>query len=262
MKNILILGCGHMGSALLNAWLLSKKYSLTVVDPRNIKNLKPSVNKFKKVNDIKKFVKFDFIIFAMRPADLVSAIDSLKEFNFSKRTVIISIVAGKKIKNFENKLINIKQISRVMPNMPAMIGEGLNCIVNNRYVSKKNRKQIDQLFQYTGKTIFFKTENQLDMATAVSGSGPGYIFNLIDAMEKAAIKLGFEKGVANKLVIQTFSGSINMLIKNKLISEELVKKVATKGGTTEAGLKIMKQNKIHDTFFRVLKASYKKAKKQ
>ena len=100
------------------------------------------------------------------------------------------------------------------------------------------------------------------MATAVSGSGPGFIFNLIDAMEKAAIKLGFKKNIAKILVLETFKGSINLILSNKKNAEDLVKTVATKGGTTEAGLKIMKKYKIHNTFIKLLESSYKRAKEQ
>ena len=100
------------------------------------------------------------------------------------------------------------------------------------------------------------------MATAVSGSGPGFVFNLIDSFEKAAISLGFKKNIAKLLVLQTFKGSIDLLIKNKLTAKEMVQKVATKGGTTEAGLKVMKKNNIQKIFRDLTKVSYKKAKDQ
>ena len=100
------------------------------------------------------------------------------------------------------------------------------------------------------------------MATAISGSGPGFVFNLIDAMEKAAISLGFKRYIARLLVIQTFKGSIDLLLKNEMTAQELVKAVATKGGTTEAGLKVMNKNKIHKIFKDLTKASYKKTKNQ
>ena len=100
------------------------------------------------------------------------------------------------------------------------------------------------------------------MATAISGSGPGFVFNLIDAFEKAAINLGFKKNIAKTLVLETFKGSINLLDINKMSADKLVNTVATKGGTTEAGLKIMNINKIHKIFKDLARASYKKAKNQ
>ena len=100
------------------------------------------------------------------------------------------------------------------------------------------------------------------MATAISGSGPGFVFNIIDLMENAAINLGFSSSISKSLVLQTFHGSISLLSKNKISAKDLVSKVATKGGTTEAGLNVMKKNKLQKIFNNLVKASYKKAKDQ
>ena len=105
-----------------------------------------------------------------------------------------------------------------------------------------------------------ESEKYIDMATAISGSGPGFVFIIIDAMESAANKLGFKKEISKILVTETFSGSMNLLLENKLHAKELVSTVA-KGGTTEAGLKIMKNN-LHKIFEELTRAAYKKAKEQ
>ena len=138
----------------------------------------------------------------------------------------------------------------------------MNCIVSNKKANISKKKDVTKLFEYSGKTIFLQNENQIDMATAISGSGPGFVFNLIDAFEKGAINLGFKKNIAKTLVLETFKGSINLLDINKMSADKLVNTVATKGGTTEAGLKIMKINKIHKIFRDLARASYKKAKNQ
>ena len=267
MKNILLIGCGHMGGSLLGSWIGKNNYSITVIDPiENIlftKNNKyKKIKSYKSVDNLKHLITFDFIVFAIKPIDLNNLLNKLNKFTFKKTVVFISVIAGKKINLFEKKLTNIKQVVRVMPNMPALIGEGVNCLVANKNVSNYKMNQIEKLFRYSGMTITFKDEKYIDMATAVSGSGPGFIFNLIDAMEKAAIKLGFKKNIAKILVLETFKGSINLILSNKKNAEDLVKTVATKGGTTEAGLKIMKKYKIHNTFIKLLESSYKRAKKQ
>ena len=105
-------------------------------------------------------------------------------------------------------------------------------------------------------------EDDIDMITAISGSGPGFVFNTIDAMEKAALKLGINKKIANTLVLETFKGSIHLLLDSNKSANELVKTIATKGGTTEAGLKIMQKYKFHKIFENLTRASYKKAKEQ
>ena len=92
-------------------------------------------------------------------------------------------MAGKKI-IFLNKLLpNIKQIVRVMPNMPALIGEGVSCLVSNKFVTKINKNKITNLFNQVGTIVWFNKEKDIDIATAISGSGPGYIFYLIDAIK-------------------------------------------------------------------------------
>ena len=266
MKNILLLGYGHMGHSLAAAWINSKEYFISAVDPK-ISNDLIKKNKFKKVkfyksvNEIRDFVIFDFIIFAVRPRDTDNLLNEIKNIKLNKNTIIISVIAGKKISLYSDKLKNCKKFVRVMPNMPSLIGQGMNCIFTKN-LSKKNNLSVKKLFQSTGVTYFFKKENHIDMATAISGSGPGYVFNLIDALEKAAISIGFKKNDAKILVAQTFKGSVELLIKSKIDAEKLVKTVATKGGTTEAGLKIMKSHKIHNIFKKLVKSSYAKARKQ
>ena len=267
MKKILLIGCGHMGNALLASWVKSKLYLITVVDPikhiplkKKYKNKKIKI--LKNINNLDYNLKFNFIIFATKPIDLNSALKDLSQRTLNKNTIIISVVAGKKISILENKFSYLNNFFRVMPNMPALIGESMNCIVSNKNAKKLIKNQVLKLFSYSGKTIFLENENQIDMSTAISGSGPGFVFNLIDAMEKAAYKLGFNKKISKILVNQTFKGSINLLLQYNMSAEDLVNTVATKGGTTEAGLKIMKKNNLHKVFVELTKASYKKAKDQ
>ncbi len=267
MKNVLLIGCGHMGSALLKSWKEGKQYQLYVVDPIKYNYIKKKYNSefiktFKFVSLIPSNTKFNFVVFATKPIDLNNALNDLVKMKLTKNTSIISVIAGKKLKIFQNRFKNIKNIFRVMPNMPASIGQSMNCVVHNKKINKIKINEVKKLFSYSGKTIFLKNENQIDMATAISGSGPGFVFNLIDAMEKAATNLGFKKDEAKILVTQTFKGSINLLINNNLSAQNLVKIVATKGGTTEAGLKVMNDSKVHNTFIQLVKASYKKAQDQ
>ena len=266
MKKILLIGCGHMGGALLNSWLIGNKYSLTVVDPIKYKLLNKKfghlINVKKNINSLEKIFFFNYVIFAVRPVELKNIFHELSNKKFANHTSIISVIAGKKINVFEKNFPNVRNIFRVMPNMPASIGQSMNCIVAKKNVTLSKKRDIIKLFSCSGETLMLEDENQIDMATAISGSGPGFIFNLIDAMEKAAIKLGFTKKTANILVSQTFRGSINLLLKNKISPKTLVSTIATKGGTTEAGLKVMNKREIHKIFIELTKASFKKAKEQ
>ena len=256
-----------MGSALLESWVNSKNYKLIVVDPvkhksLNLKFKNKKINFLKSISNVANFKQFDFVVLATKPIDLNKVLDELSNIKFEKKITMVSVIAGKKINQFKKKLKHINNFVRVMPNMPASIGESMNCVVSNDKKNKTKLNEVIKLFSYSGITILLESEKLLDMATAISGSGPGYVFNLIDAMEKAAVKLGFTKKIANKMVTQTFKGSINLLIKNNLSAEKLVKTVATKGGTTEAGLNIMKKNNLHKIFIDLTRASYNRAKDQ
>ena len=267
MKNILLIGCGHMGSSLMSGWASSKNYYLSVLDKKKYLNLKnrnrnKKIKFYKSINDINYFNNFDYIIFATRPLELKNVFKELKNIKFNKKTIAISVIAGKKTQIFKNNLFNINKIVRVMPNMPALIGEGVHCIYTDKSINKKEIREVNKLFLLSGKTLFFNSETFIDKATAVSGSGPGFIFQLIDIMEKSAINLGFSKNTAKILINETFKGSLNLLNTNNLSAEKMVETVATRGGTTEAGIKKMKINKVDKIFNQVFNAAYKRARQQ
>ena len=264
MSNILIIGCGHMGSALLDLWSKEKEYKFTVIDPVRYKIInKTYKNKkilsFVSINKVKKINKFDIVLLAVKPQVIEKALKDYKFFSFKKNCLLISIIAGKKIVSLKRLLPNIHQIARVMPNMPALIGEGASCLVTNYNTSIINRKKVKKLFSKVGLTVWLKNEKEIDIATAISGSGPGFVFYLVDAMEKAANKLGLNEKINKRLILQTFLGSLKLLKNQNISAGELVKNIAIKGGTTEAGIKVMKKNNINKIFSNILSSAYKKA---
>ena len=266
MSKVLLVGCGHMGSALLDAWLDIKTYSFSVVDPFNLNELKKKYfkNNIEIFNNIPAQIdikKFDIIIFAIKPQVCEKVIFQYKDFKLKNNSVICSIIAGKKINYFRKNIKNSKQIVRVMPNMPALVGYGVSCIVSNDNLTKVNHKKINELFLKVGKTIWFKNEKQIDMATAVSGSGPGYVFKLIDAFDKASQKIGFSKKISRELVLSTLLGSVKLMEKLNKDADELANSIAVKGGTTEAGIKILKKNNIQKIIHETCLAAFKKANK-
>ena len=266
MNRVLLVGCGHMGSALLNEWLNLKSHSLTVVDPLSYNSLRKKYYKSKlrffdktpNQNDIK---KFDIIIFAIKPQIANKVLSEYRNFEFKKNILIASIVAGKKISFFKKNIKNAIQIVRVMPNMPALIGEGVSCLVSNKSTSKNNKKIISNLFSKVGKTIWLKNEIEIDKATAISGSGPGYVFTLIDAFEKASQQIGFPKNISREMVLFTILGSVKLMEKTKKEPSDLAASIAVKGGTTEAGIKNLLKNKPDKMMYSTFLAAYKRASK-
>ena len=254
-----------MGTALVKSWLNLNSYSFTVVDPFNFKKLKNKFNN-KKINILnkapkqKEVNKFDIIIFAVKPQIADRVLSEYKDFEFKKNSIISSIIAGKKIIFFQKRLKNANQIVRIMPNMPALIRNGISCFVSTNNLSNKNKKTINQLFLKVGKTLWLNNESQIDKATAVSGSGPGYVYALINSFEKAAQKLGFSKKQSRELVLTTILGSIYLMQETKKEPYDLEKSIAVKGGTTEAGLKNLKNNNIDKIIYETYMSAYKKAK--
>ena len=266
MNKVLLVGCGHMGSALLNEWINLKALSLTVVDPLSYNFLKKKYykknvrfsDKTPNQNEIK---KFDIIIFAIKPQIANKVLREYRDFEFKKNSSIASIIAGKKISFFKKNIKNAIQIVRVMPNMPTLIGEGVSCLVSNKSTSKNNKKTINNLFSKVGKTIWLKNEIEIDKATAISGSGPGYVFTLIDAFEKASQQIGFSKKIAREMISSTILGSVKLMENTKKEPGDLANSIAVKGGTTEAGIKILQKNKLHKMMYSTFLAAYKRASK-
>ena len=255
-----------MGLALLDAWSLKKNLSFIVVDPNQYKkiNLKNNIRikSYDNISKIKKFFLIDIVIFAIKPQISDSVLKDISNIKFNKNVIFVSIIAGKKINSFNKFLPNKNKFVRVMPNMPAMINQGMTCLVANKNILQKEKKLINSLFLQVGETLWFDKESKIDKVTAISGSGPGYIFLIIDAFEKAALKLRLGDSNTKKLIHQTFLGSINLLIKKKLKASSLSENIAVKGGTTEAGLNEFKRNKIlYKIFDKVVKAAYIKSKK-
>ncbi len=266
MNKVLLVGCGHMGTALVKSWLNLKSYSFTIVDPFNYKKLKKKfINKriiiLNKAPEQKEVKNFSLVLFAVKPQIADEVLLEYKNFEFKKNTIIASIIAGKKLNFYKKHLKNANQFVRIMPNMPALVRSGVSCFFSSSNLTKNNKKKIDELFLKVGKTIWFKNENQIDKATAISGSGPGYIFALINSFEKGAKKLGFSKNQSRELVLTTILGSIYLMQETKKEPDELEKSIAVKGGTTEAGIKNLKKNNIDKIIYKTYISAYKRAKK-
>lgn len=238
-----------MGSAI--AERLSAKYDVYAFDKdlTKIKNL----SGFQACKDVKDLIdNTDTVILAIKPQDFASVLNEIK--NQTKDQLIISIAAGITTQYIERFLDKVKVI-RAMPNMPAKIGKGMTVICKGSSATEEDLGFAQQLFDYLGKTLILD-EQMMAAATAISGSGPGYFFDLVQskkldeikgfakkifipALSKAAESLGFTPAEARLLSETTAIGSIILLEKTSATPLELKNQVASKGGTTEAGLEIL-----------------------
>ena len=265
MKKILLVGCGHMGSALLDTWYRKKLFNISVVDPKTHKILKRKyanrVSIYKSIEEINHVQQFNVIIFAVKPQIAKNIVSKFYLIN-NKKVLFLTIIAGKKIKFFEKYLASPHQIIRVMPNMPAIVEKGMTCLVANNLTSKQNRIIASNLFKFVGKIIWLNKESDIDKVTAVSGSGPAYYFLFIEYLISEAVKLGLKRKIAEELVCQTAFGSIDLLLKVKKNTRELIKIIAVKGGTTEAAINIfLKEEKFKKIIGEALNAAYNRSRR-
>ena len=195
----------------------------------------------------------DIIFMAVKPQDF-----STITLQVSSPTIVCSIMAGVSIATIKKQLGN-NPVVRMMPNMPAKSGEGFTVWTATKNVTTTHKRVIKKILSYMGEEMFVTTEDTIDKATAVSGSGPAYFFYTIHVFIQAAKKLGFSKDEATLMVIQTLKGA-SALIDKKSDVKTLVSHVASKGGTTEAALNVFTKEKMDSIWEQAIKAAYERAK--
>lgn len=178
----------------------------------------------------------NLILLATKPQDRSSLYAAIKEY-VHEQQLLLSIMAGVKMVDIIQAL-GISKVVRAMPNLPVQIGMGITGFTASAGVSKEELFEVQNLLNMTGKSIYFEDEAKLDAVTAVSGSGPAYVFYFIETMVNAARNLGFSRGEAELLVEQTFAGALHLLYAENTSCSEWIAKVASKGGTTEAAMKM------------------------
>jgi pyrroline-5-carboxylate reductase len=176
----------------------------------------------------------DIVILAVKPQDAKLMFASVKD-KVHHQQVFLSIMAGINIEKIKEGLGTTKVI-RAMPNLPAQIGRGMTAFTSSEEVTRIELITVQNLLNTTGKTVYVASEKFIDAATAISGSGPAYVFLFMDAMISAARNMGFSPAEAELLVSQTFLGATELYNSGDLTCKEWIQKVSSKGGTTEAAM--------------------------
>lgn len=253
---VTMLGCGKMGGAILKAWLDNNLVSaVTAIDPNP---LNISDQRLTHKTEINGPIDTDFLILAVKPQILNDAAQSLKG-NISDKTVIASIAAGKTIQNLEKLFPQGQAIIRIMPNTPAAIGEGANVAVANKVTSQDQKDALTRLLKATGTAHWIDDESLMDAVTALSGSGPAYIFYLIEMLAHSGEMLGLDKTMAMQLARQTVIGSAALAREEKdTPAKTLRENVTSPKGTTEAALKVLMDGRAQEIFDEALSAAKKR----
>lgn len=177
-----------------------------------------------------------FWVFAVKPQVMKTVCEGLAMLAHGKQPLIVSIAAGITSAQLERWLGGKLAVVRTMPNTPALLGAGASGLFANRWVSDEQRAQANSMLQATGVTAWIDDERQMDAVTALSGSGPAYVFLLAEAMQLAGEKQGLTAETARSLTLQTIFGAARMLLETGEAAAELRRRVTSPGGTTQAAL--------------------------
>ena len=238
---IVLIGAGKMGSAMLDGWIgLGLEPSrVAVMEPQPAPEISALVARGLKLNPDPRAVPDPaVIVIAVKPqvaADVVPAAAPL----VGRSTVIVSIMAGQRLASLERALPAGSAIVRTMPNTPAAIGRGITVAVANARVSPPQRDLAHRLLAAIGAVEWVDDEGLLDAVTAVSGSGPAYVFLLAEALAQAAAAAGLPADLAEQLARATVAGSGELLHRSPLAAATLRRNVTSPGGTTEAALGVL-----------------------
>ena len=262
-KKIGFIGAGKMASAIIKGLIKSnfaKSEDITATQAE-IDQLeeKSKALGIEVIADNKVLAKNSDVIFiAVKPNQ---ALDVLKEISpyITPEKLVVSIAAGVRLEKLESNLPANTRVIRVMPNTPMLVGEGMSGMIGGKGVTKDDLDYIYNLLSTIGKCIIVDNEAQMDIVTAISGSGPAFYYKVINEIARAGEKLGLDYEKSLLLSIQTAIGSAKMALNREIPMEELISNVATKGGCTRVGVDCMDDNDTEKLFYDVIKSTTEKA---
>jgi pyrroline-5-carboxylate reductase len=239
--NISFIGGGNMASAMIGG-LLQQGWN---ADAIRVIEIAPAVRE-RLVREFKiataaavtaESVAADCIVLAIKPQQMLDVARVLRPYLSSQ--LVISIAAGIRLRDLARWLGGYSKLVRVMPNTPALVRAGISGLCAAPSVSDADRTQAAQIMGAVGAIVWLETEAQIDAVTAISGSGPAYVFYFIEALQQAAVDLGFDAAVARHLALQTFAGSVQLARQSEEEPALLRARVTSKGGTTERAIAVM-----------------------
>lgn len=255
--HVSLIGCGNMGEAILAG--LHQQHMFHIVESRAERRQQLKSKYRCHFLDISGAIKnAEIVIIAVKPQDMKNVLEQIAQENL-KGKLIVSIAAGITTLFIENILKQSVRVVRVMPNLPAVIQQGVTGVCQGKKAGTVDIKKVQDLFSVIGQVVVVK-EEMMDALTAVSGSGPAYVFLFVEAMMKAAQSLGFKEKQARVLVYQTLMGSAQMLMNAQDSAEVLRQKVTSKGGTTQAAIEVFFDKDFMMTFCVALKAAQERAR--
>lgn len=251
------LGGGNMAAALIGG-LLAKGYERSLISVIEISA--PARERLAVQHGVHtsaaadtSTVQAEVLVVATKPQDLKAAVAPLGDEVRGK--LVISIAAGVRVGALSRWLRGHRRIVRCMPNTPALIGAGIAALYALPEVSAQERKHAETILRAVGEVVWVQDERLLDPVTAVSGSGPAYVFWFIEQLAACGEKLGLPKDTSRQLAMQTVLGAAKLAAQSDKTPAELREQVTSKGGTTEAALKVFEREKLAERMMKALEAA-------
>ncbi len=258
------IGSGKMAGAIIKGLIKSNFISAncieaTQAETEGLEEKSKLLGGVKVTNDNKELVKGSDVIFiAVKPNQVLGVVEEIKSFVVSEK-LVVSIAAGVNVKKLESNLPQGSKVIRVMPNTPALVGEGMSGIYGGTKANKEDINFVKNLLSTIGKCIVVDNEAQMDIVTAISGSGPAFFYKVMNDIALAGEKLGLDYEKSLMLSIQTAIGSAKMALQRDVSMETLISNVATKGGCTRVGVDSMLSADTEKVFYEVIKSTAQKA---
>lgn len=264
LTHLLMIGCGHMGYAMLRPWVESRAAQrFSVVTPRleSLHGLEAKgVTHIPFASALRPDEVPDVVVLAVKPQILDAVLADYRAF--AAQSLFLSVVAGKPLALYEKSLGTGARIVRAMPNLPAKVGAGACLMVASAGVSEADKKRVTSLMAPLGLSAWLPDESMMDAATALSGCGPAYFYYMTDVLAAVGAGLGLPQALATQLAKQTLLGSAALWTKEDASAKTLYESIAVTGGMTEAALAILQEKQVFkDLMEAALKAAAARGKK-
>ncbi|KAA0443071.1 MAG: pyrroline-5-carboxylate reductase [Candidatus Thioglobus sp.] len=257
------IGAGNMAFALISGLLagkfLAQNIKISDLDKPLLKQRKAEFGVETFSNNAKLVRQCDVVILAVKPQILPTICQELRE-HITHKPLIISIAAGIKSSSIAGWLAGDLSIVRAMPNTPALLGMGATGMIANAACTAKQKKLTEQIIGSVGLCFWVENEEMMDAVTALSGSGPAYLFLLIESMANTAVALGLDEEIARKLSVQTALGASMMASKSDDSAAQLRAKVTSKNGTTQAAIESFQEQDFELIVSRAMRAAADRAR--
>ncbi len=257
------IGGGHMTTSLVGGLLRRGKDpgSLRVADPvaSQRQRLERDFGVHCSADNRDVVREADLVVLAVKPQDMADAARGIARELDARRRIVVSIAAGIRLDNLARWLGDGVPMVRAMPNRPALIGAGITALFAGGGVTTQDRDDVVSVLSAAGATVWLDEESQMDVVTAISGSGPAYFFLLIEALEAAGVESGLPQATARELAVATAMGAGRMAAETGESPAALREQVTSRGGTTAAALEVLETAAVRAIFHHAVAAATRRS---